>query len=94
MDRGPDGSRPTWQDRSAPAADAKRIFLLLRQLGLEYEQAYTLVRELPNMAANNLIARFESKLDSTRWLLAVLVAIFGTTMLGLVAGIFYLILGK
>ena len=35
-----------------------------------------------------------SKLDSTRWLLAALVAIFGTTMLGLAAGIFYLIIGK
>ena len=46
------------------------------------------------MAAANLIARFESKLDSTRWLLAALVAIFGTTMLGLAAGIFYLIIGK
>ena len=46
------------------------------------------------MAAANLIARFESKLDSPRWLLAALVAIFGTTMLGLAAGIFYLIIGK
>ena len=78
----------------APAPDSKRVFLLLRKLGLGDDEAYTLVQEIENMAAANLIARFESKLDSTRWLLAALVAIFGTTMLGLAAGIFYLIIGK
>ena len=46
-----------------PVPDDKRLFLLLRQLGLDDEQAYTFVQELQTMAAANLIARFESKLD-------------------------------
>ncbi len=62
--------------------------------GLEGGQAYTLVQGLENLAVDILIARFESTLDSTRWLLVVLVAIFGTTMLGLAARIFYLIFGQ
>ncbi len=49
---------------SVPAPDAKRLFLLLRGLGLDDEQAYTFVQEVDNMAAANLIARFESKLDA------------------------------
>ncbi len=55
-----DLSEPT----PVPAPDAKRIFLLLRRLGLDDEQAYTFVQEVDNMAAANLIARFESKLDA------------------------------
>ena len=46
-----------------PVPDDKRLFLLLRKLGLDDEQAYTFVQELQTMAAANLIARFESKLD-------------------------------
>ena len=71
-----------------------RVFDLLRKTGLEPDEAFTLFAGIRDMAAANLIARFESKLDSTRWLLAALVAIFGTTMLGLAAGIFYLIVGQ
>lgn len=48
----------------APAPDDKRIFLLVRELGLGDADAYTFVQELQNMAAANLIARFESKLDA------------------------------
>ena len=47
-----------------PNPDDKRVFLLLRKTGLAEEEAYTLVQELQNMAAANLIARFESKLDT------------------------------
>lgn len=47
-----------------PSPDDKRVFLLLRKTGLGEEEAYTLVQELQNMAAANLIARFESKLDT------------------------------
>ena len=47
-----------------PVPDAKRLFLLRRQLGLDDEQAYTFVQELQNMAAANLIARIEAKLDA------------------------------
>ncbi len=51
-------------DQPPPAPDAKRAFLLLRRLGLDDEEAYTLLQEIENMAAANLIARFESKLDT------------------------------
>ena len=47
-----------------PAPDDKRIFLLARKMGLEAGDAYTFVQELQNMAAANLIVRFESKLDA------------------------------
>ena len=47
-----------------PAPDDKRLFLLLRKTGLNEEQTYTFVQELRNMAAENIIARFESKLDA------------------------------
>ena len=47
-----------------PSPDDKRVFLLLRKAGLDEEEAYTLVQEIQNMAAANLIARFESKLDA------------------------------
>ena len=49
---------------SPPKSDDKRIFLLLRKLGLDDEEAFTFFQELKNMAAANLIARFESKLDA------------------------------
>ncbi len=62
--------------------------------GLEDGQASTFVQGLENMAFDILIARFESTLDSTRWPLLVHVAIFGTTVLGLAAGIFFLIFGQ
>jgi hypothetical protein len=47
-----------------PDPDDKRVFFLLRKVGLDEDEAYTLVQELQNMAAANLIARFESKLDA------------------------------
>lgn len=49
---------------AAPSPDDKRVFLLLRKTGLDEDEAYTLVQELQNMAAANLIARFESKLEA------------------------------
>lgn len=49
-----------------PVPDDKRLFLLLRKLDLDDEQAYTFIQELQNMAAANLIARFEAKLDAMR----------------------------
>lgn len=49
-----------------PAPDDRRLFLLLRKAGLGAEDAYTFVQELQNMAAANLIARFEAKLDAMR----------------------------
>jgi len=47
-----------------PKPNTKRVFLLLCKAGLNKEETYTFVQELENMAAANLIARFESKLDS------------------------------
>jgi len=47
-----------------PTPDDKRLFLLLRETGLSEDEAYTFVQELGDMAAANLIARFESKLDA------------------------------
>lgn len=47
-----------------PAPDDKRVFLLLQKSGLNAEEAYTMVQEIQNMAAANLIARFEAKLDA------------------------------
>ena len=43
--------------------DDKRLFELLCGLGLEPSEAFTFVQELNTMAAANLIARFENKLD-------------------------------
>ena len=51
-------------DLPPPAPDDKRLYLLLRQIGLDEEAAYTFVQEIQNMASANLIARFESKLDA------------------------------
>ena len=48
----------------SPAPDDRRLFLLLRKAGLGDRDAYTFVQELQNMAAANLIARFEAKLDA------------------------------
>lgn len=69
---------------TTPNPDDKRIFELLCQLGLDPDKAYTFVQELQNMAAANLIARFESKLDaqnakidSLRWVLGAGLAAIG-----------------
>ena len=69
---------------TTPNPDDKRIFELLCQLGLDPDKAYTFVQELQNMAAANLIARFESKLDaqnakidSLRWVLGAGLAALG-----------------
>ena len=51
-------------DSPTPQADSKRLFELLLGLKLEPEGAYTFTQEVGNMAAANLIARFESKLDA------------------------------
>lgn len=48
----------------SPVPDDKQPFLALRKLGLEDEVAYTFVQNLRDMAAANLIARFEAKLDA------------------------------
>ena len=44
--------------------DDKRLFELLCGLGLAPSDAFIFVQELNTMAAANLIARFENKLDS------------------------------
>ena len=69
---------------TTPNPDDKRVFELLCQLGLDPDKAYTFVQELQNMAAANLIARFESKLDaqnakidSLRWVLGAGLAAIG-----------------
>lgn len=50
-----------------PDTDDKRLFLLLlRNTELSEEEAYTVVQEIQNMAAANLIARFEAKLDAQK----------------------------
>ena len=49
---------------TSQAPDDKRLFILLQDVGLNAEQAYTFVQELRTMAAENFIARFESKLDA------------------------------
>ena len=74
---------------TTPNPDDKRIFELLCQLGLDPDKAYTFVQELQNMAAANLIARFESKLDaqnakidSLRWVLGAGLAAIGILIAG------------
>lgn len=48
-----------------PDTDDRRLFLLLlRKTELDEEEAYTVVQEIQNMAAANLISRFEAKLDA------------------------------
>ena len=44
--------------------DDKRLFLLLQDTGLDSGKAYTFVQELRTMAAENIIARYESKLEA------------------------------
>lgn len=63
-----------------PSPDDKRVFLLLRKTGLNEDEAYTLVQELQNMAAANLIARFESKLDVLNSKLNMLMWIIGAAV--------------
>ena len=47
-----------------PGPDEDRIFELLRKTGLAPEEAFTLFAGIRNMAAANLIARFESRLEA------------------------------
>jgi len=54
-----------------------RIFALFLKLGADPEDAYASVQEVQSMASENMIARFESKLDalqaelrSFRWFIA------------------------
>ncbi|MDE0101846.1 MAG: hypothetical protein OXN89_05650 [Bryobacterales bacterium] len=51
-------------DAPPPQPDSKRLFDLLLGLNMKPGSAYTFVQEVGNMAAANLIARFESKLDA------------------------------
>ncbi len=51
-------------DSRPPQPDSKRLFDLLLGLKMEPGSAYTFTQEVGNMAAANLIARFESKLDA------------------------------
>ena len=51
-------------DSPPPQPDSKRLFDLLLGLKMEPGGAYTFTQEVGNMAAANLIARFESKLDA------------------------------
>ena len=51
-------------DSPTPQPDSKRLFDLLLGLKMEPGGAYTFTQEVGNMAAANLIARFESKLDA------------------------------
>ena len=71
-----------------PPPDEDRIFELLRKTGLTPEEAFTLFAGIRDMAAANLIARFESKLDahiaaqnakidSLRWVLGAGLAALG-----------------
>ncbi len=47
-----------------PSPDDKRLFLLLLKLGLNEEDAYSFVQELQIMASANLIAQFQSAMES------------------------------
>lgn len=51
-------------DSPPPKPDSKRLFDLLLHLNMEPGSACTFVQEVGTMAAANLIARFESKLDA------------------------------
>ena len=47
-----------------PKPDSKRLFDLLLKVGMDADDTNTLLQEVRNMAAANLIARFETKFDS------------------------------
>ena len=51
-------------DAPTPQPDSKHLFDLLLGLKMEPGDAYTFTQEVGNMAAANLIARFESKLEA------------------------------
>ena len=49
-------------DSPTPQPDSKRLFELLMKVGMYAGDACLFIQEVRNMAAANLIARFESKL--------------------------------
>ena len=58
----PEEPQPTTAPREP---DSSRVFALLLKLGMDPEDAYAFVQEVQSMAAENLIARFESRLETT-----------------------------
>ncbi|MDE0105135.1 MAG: hypothetical protein OXN89_22385 [Bryobacterales bacterium] len=51
-------------DTPPPQPDSKRLFDLLMKVGIDAGDACALVQEVSNMAAANLITRFESRLEA------------------------------
>ena len=69
-------------DTAQSGSDNERLYRLLCDLGLKDGDPYFVMETLQNMAADNLIARFEAKLDAQNskfnlllWMLGVLIAI-------------------
>ncbi len=69
-------------DTPQTGSDNERMYRLLRDLGLKDGDPYFVMETLQNMAADNLIARFEAKLDAQNtkfnlllWMLGVLIVI-------------------
>lgn len=74
------------RDSSPSEPDGSRTFALLLKLGADPRDAYASVQEVQSMAAENLIARFESRLEavaaelkaevrSFRWFIAAVVVL-------------------
>ena len=56
------GGQTMMPDSPTPQPDSKRLFELLMKVGMYAGDACLFIQEVRNMAAANLIARFESKL--------------------------------
>ena len=65
--------------------DTKRVFLLLRQVGLGEEEAYTLVQEIEAMAGRAIIAEIralQAEIRGQRAIIWTLVGILGAAVCG------------
>ena len=65
--------------------DTKRVFLLLRQAGLDEEGAYTLVQEIEAMAGRTVVAEIralQAEIRGQRAMIWALIGILGAAVCG------------
>lgn len=83
-------------DSSSREPEGTRIFALLLKLGGDPEEVYASVKDVQSMAAENVIARIESKLEamraelrSFRWFIAagIVFAVFIITLVQLLLAV-------
>ena len=55
----------------------KQIFQTLRNMGATEEEAFTFIEQVQSMASENMIARFETRLNAFQWMLGIGLALLG-----------------